>query len=207
MLQFTEKYIDKGKFSQNGEAGIIKELLRRIKPKLKVAVEFGAADGFYLSNTADLPVGWKRHLYDKTPSGKEGKVTAMTITPSNVNLLPDCSVLSIDIDGDDYSVWKAYNGKPAIVVIEINSDYPPTARILDRGTSYAPMVELAKEKGYMVVAHVGNLICVDEQYRELFPELEGVDPISDSDKFFNTSWLKPELNANIQKSGAAGAIR
>ncbi len=188
MIEFAKKFKDKGRHSQNGEMGIVRECIKRIKPKLKIAIEFGASDGFYCSNTAELPIGWKRHLYDDVASTNP-KVEIKQITPQNVNDLPECSLLSIDIDGNDYQVWKAYSGKPAIVIIEINSDLPPTAYVYDKGTSYAPMVELGKSKGYFLLCHVGNLVFVDEQYKNLFPEVTA-DPIEKAEVFFDTSWLK-----------------
>lgn len=189
MKEFIDTYKQTGNHSQNGEMGIISECIKRIKPKLKVAVEFGAADGFFCSNTAELPQGWKRHLYDVAASGE---VEQKEITEGNVNELPKCSVLSIDIDGNDRNIWKAYKGTPAIVVIEINSSIPPLSdqpvSDYQRGTAYKPMVELGIEKGYFLLGHTGNLIFVLNEYRELFPEIEG-DGIDNVDKYFDTSWL------------------
>ena len=64
MKIFVTKY-SKDIHSQNGEDGIIKEVLRRLKIKKGVAVEFGGADGFYCSNTAALrDKGWTVYMYD-----------------------------------------------------------------------------------------------------------------------------------------------
>lgn len=189
MLSFVEKY--KGNaYSQNGEDQIIKECLSRINPKLKVAVEFGGADGFFCSNTALLRLdkNWKVYQYDME-SSNERLVDKRTITPSNVNDLPPCSVLSIDIDGNDYEVWKAYNGKPDIVVIEINSSLPPMKAHFspEKGSSYITMALLALEKGYFILCHTGNLVCVLAEHRGLFPEIEG-DGVNNYQQYFNTSW-------------------
>ena len=56
MVQFNNLEIYRNDvFSQNGEDGIISELLRRLElnGNLEI-VEFGACDGIYLSNTFNL---------------------------------------------------------------------------------------------------------------------------------------------------------
>lgn len=190
MLTFVSKYA-KNIYSQQGEDCIIEECLKRIKPKLKSAVEFGGADGTYCSNTAALrDKGWTVNMYDLQGNDY---VIAKAITPDNVNHLPDCSILSIDIDGNDYNVWKAYNGSPDIVVIEINSSIAPDqgrpVSDLSHGTAYKPMVELGIHKGYFLLCHTGNLIFIKDEYRKLFPEVIG-DGIGNYELYFNRSWLK-----------------
>lgn len=189
MLDFVKKYY-RDIHSQNGEDGVLKECLDRIDPSLKLAVEFGGADGFYCSNTAWLRnrEGWDVIMYDLlavTPL-----VIAKRITEHNVNTLPPCSVLSIDIDGNDYEVWKAYEGRPDIVIIEINSSLPPmTAHFsLERGASYITMALLALEKGYFILCHTGNLLCLRNDHRHLFPEIIG-DGLNNWRDYFNTNWL------------------
>lgn len=192
MIDFISKY-GRNVFSQNCEDGIIEEVLKRIQTHIKnsdggakriplICVEFGAADGFFFSNTRNLiNKGWKGHLYDYEA---KGDVEARVITPENVNELPKCDVLSIDIDGNDYNVWNAYKGKPAIVIIEINSSIEPDKDepVSDsrHGTAYKPMKELGESKGYFLLCHTGNLIFVDKKYEKLFP---------DADETFNKQWL------------------
>jgi hypothetical protein len=60
---------------------------------------------------------------------------------------------------------------------------------IDQGASYKTMVELGIEKGYFLLAHTGNLVFVDKQYRKLFPEIQG-DGLKNADLYFNRSWLK-----------------
>jgi hypothetical protein len=78
----------------------------------------------------------------------------------------DFDVLSIDIDGNDYWVWKAIQRwQPRLVVIEYNADYPPPVRWvmqenLDHrwngtnyyGASLTSYVLLGRQKGYTLVA-------------------------------------------------------
>jgi|SRR6478609_1271992 len=168
-------------YSQNGEDGIIAQCLKRIKPKLKVAVEFGGADGYFCSNTALLrSLGWAVHMYDLR--AVPGLVEAKMITPDNVNELPDCSVLSIDIDGNDFHIWHSYHGRPDIVIIEINSSIAPDVYhwSMDRGASFRTMNELAESKGYFLLCHTGNNVYLLNKHRHLFPDADGT---------FNASWL------------------
>jgi hypothetical protein len=188
MKDFVNQY-GRNYHSQNMEDGIIQECLTRIGVRKGVAVEFGGADGFFCSNTAALrDIGWKVYMYDLEANNH---VEKRTITPENVNELPMCDVLSIDIDGNDYAVWREYEGKPAIVVIEINSSYKPGVYIISdpaEGTTYTPMVELGLSKGYFLLCHTGNLIFIDRKYKELFPEVVK-DGLQNSEEYFKTDWL------------------
>jgi hypothetical protein len=87
----------------------------------------------------------------------------------------DFDVLSIDIDSFDYQVWDSFkNYMPKIVVIEINGDigtlvpdHIHTPGVF-QGTSFLPMMNLAKQKGYTLVGHTGNLIFIrDDLYSSL----------------------------------------
>lgn len=190
MSESIHKYAEKG-HSQNGEWGIINECLKRIgyvPGKLSdkyVAVEFGAADGLWCSNTADISLtyrGWKRILYDVDPKGVE--VVKAEITTENVNVLvpQDCSVLSMDTDGPDYEIWEAYKGSPDIVIIEINSSIDPNVDFYtkDKGANFSIMNKLAGSKGYFLLCHTGNNIYLLNKWKELFP---------DADQNFKTDWL------------------
>lgn len=187
MLTFAEKYKG-GEFSQFGEANIIDECLRRIGLKKGVSVEFGAPSMTYCSNTFHLPPGWEKFFYDM--NSDEPGIIKKTITPFNVNEFPPCQVWSCDCDGPDWELWRAYDGKPDIVIIEINSSLPPMEMSYskDRGASYSMMVSLGISKGYMLIAHTGNLIWVLEKHRHLFPEITA-NPIRDWKEYFNTSHL------------------
>jgi hypothetical protein len=185
MIEFAKRYA-RNSFSQNGEDGIIAECLKRMCIKEGVSVEFGAPDKFYCSNTQALR-GWTKFFYDLSES--DG-VIKKEITTENVNELPICEVLSIDTDGADWYIWKAYTGKPKIVIVEINSSFPPHVShiSLDRGSSYKSMVELGLSKGYFLLCHTGNLIFILNEYKALFPEITG-DPLYNSELYFNKNWL------------------
>ena len=106
----------------------------------------------------------------------ELQAVAAFITAENINELlrrhvpsPDIGILSIDIDGNDYWVWRAIDAvKPRIVVAEYNSVFGPELAVtipyqpdfnrtrahhsnLYWGASLAALCELASSKGYAFV--------------------------------------------------------
>lgn len=136
-------------YSQNGEDGILEELLNRLNIHSGYVCEFGAWDGVYLSNTFNLiQKGFKSVLIEGDPEKFKDLEKLVeqypTITPicawvdhvqDSPNLLDkllqrtdipiDFDVLSIDIDSFDYQVWESLQVyKPKIVIIEINSVIP-----------------------------------------------------------------------------------
>lgn len=180
-------FIDKGKYSQNGEHGILMEVIRRIWPNdktLRAAVEFGAPNRTYCSNIAELPDNWGKFYFDSNP--EDTTIKKAFITPENVNEIigGGYEIVSIDVDGGDFGIWKAYNYTPAVVIIEINSSIPPDRmqpiNSPTQGTGYLPMKILGESKGYFLLCHTGNLIFVRKEYEGLFP---------DKDETFDKSWL------------------
>lgn len=175
------------------------------------AVEFGAADGKYCSNIYNLTKsfaagshGWNlycfeadRTLYYELLEDEHTRFYCKNVfvTKENVNeLVPQrdrfggLMVVSIDIDGKDYEVWKAYKGNPDIVIIEINSSLNPSVEFYspEQGASFMTMLKLGQDKGYFLLCHTGNLIFILNEHKKLFPEIDDIVTI---DKFFNTSWL------------------
>jgi len=141
-------------YSQNGEDGIIIEILKRLKllnKKSKWACEFGAWDGIRGSNTFNLIKNYsfngvyiegdkkKFSLLTKT-SEKFKKIIPLNMfvshkKKSNFSLekilkktkIPKkFEVLSIDIDSYDLAVWQSLKRyDPQVVIIEINSGIEP----------------------------------------------------------------------------------
>lgn len=186
--------------SQTGEDGILAKALSVLPERDGWCVEFGAWDGKHLSNTfhlvegegyrvvliegdaekyrrlcADYPfkdrgtfvngfVGW---------SAKDGLDSILGCLPIPV----DFDLLSIDIDGNDYHVWKAVEKyRPKVVLIEFNPtasnrmDYfQPADPECNQSSSPAALVRLGKEKGYELISVIGpNLLLVDQRYYKLF---------------------------------------
>nr|WP_075486794.1 hypothetical protein [Prochlorococcus marinus] len=179
-------------YSQNGEDGIISEILKRLNLDQKElwCVEFGAWDGIHLSNTFALVQrnnwnavyieGDKNKYNDllKTSQKYKNITTVNKFVESDKNhknsldnilsrtSLPiDYELLSIDIDSYDLAIFSEYQGKPKIVVIEINSSIPPGILQWHNGknfigNSFSSTLLVAKEKGYTLVCHTGNMIFV-----------------------------------------------
>ncbi len=171
-------------YSQHGEDGIIREIFNRIGVTSKTFFEFGAGAGSENNTIALLLQGWKGWWIDGgnyvdvykdlfSTSIIQGKLTVLQsmITSKNINdtvtelgVPQDLDLMSIDIDGNDYYVWKALTViKPRVIVIEYNAAYPPGMHFLQDesvsswngsnffGSSLHTINELAKEKGYTLV--------------------------------------------------------
>lgn len=205
----------KNVWSQNGEDGVTLEILKRLKINNGWFCEFGAWDGKFLSNTFFLiSKGW-RGVYiegNKTKYSKlvrNVKIFKDKIYPvcayisaggknsldnilANTPLPHDFEILSIDIDGDDYFVWKNLNNyKPKIVIIEVNSGYSPNVKITsakkNKGTSFLSMVTLGKKKGYLPIYHTGNVFFVRKDYINNLGLTE--KELKDPKAIFDYSWL------------------
>jgi hypothetical protein len=118
-------------YSQNGEDGILRIIFEKIGVTNRFCVEFGVQDGRecntrYLLETA----GWSGLRMDGGDhSACYGQVHKEFITAENICSVFDkyavpreFDLLSIDIDGNDYWVWRALEGyTPRVVVIEYNA--------------------------------------------------------------------------------------
>ena len=83
----------------------------------------------------------------------------------------------MDIDGNDYYVWKAVEDyRPKIVVIEYNPTIPECVDFVQppdpstmQGAGLLTLANLGKEKGYeLICVTTGNAIFIDRQYFPLF---------------------------------------
>jgi hypothetical protein len=177
-------------YSQNGEDGIVEELLKRLNINNGWVCEFGAWDGIHLSNTFNLVTkGFNAvfiegdvHKYSdllKTVKKYNNIIPINAFvdyndTPNSLdNLLKktnipiDFDILSIDIDSYDYHVWKSlktYN--PKIVIIEINSSVNTDNNnhihnnTYYSGTGFKPTFDLGVQKGYKFILHTGNMFFI-----------------------------------------------
>lgn len=130
-LSFYESSI----YSQNGEDGILQILFELIPPDNKFCIEFGAYDGVTGSNTYLLrSKGWDCLLLDRQFSIPKFNLYQEFITAENITSLfdkyrvpHDLGLLSIDIDYNDFYIWKSLDEKyqPAVVLIEYNATHLP----------------------------------------------------------------------------------
>lgn len=214
--EFGFRYL-KNVYSQNGEDGIIAEILGRLGIREGWVAEVGAWDGKHLSNTYRLvEQGGFRAVYvegdpdkfldlQKTaaehPPGTIVAVNAMLSASEDTfgaileRYSSDYVLVSIDIDSFDYAVWEKMALRPAVVVVEINSDELGSRTCLGPddppGTSFVSMLELGERKGYRLACHTGNMIFVRG---DLFPRLGLVMPASPW-ALFKPNWLAPDQRA------------
>lgn len=197
--------------SQNGEDGLLAEILRRLDIARGWFCEFGAWDGEHLSNTRLLlDQGWsgvmiegdrrrfralKRlaRAYPVTavrawvePTGRKSldRILAKTPIPSRFE------VLSVDVDGADLPIFRGLSSyRPRIVILEIDSSYPPGVE-WDHPTRHASFTVACRDlraRGYTPVAHTGNLFAVgsDEVDRLKLPASE----LADEELLFDWRWI------------------
>jgi hypothetical protein len=173
-------------YSQNDEDGIIAEIFRRIGTTTRTFVEFGVETGIEC-NTAKLLVdGWRGLWIEANPQSvaairdnfasfiADGRlsVAESRVTVENINGLlarsglgKEIDLLSIDIDFNDYWVWKAIDAvNPRVVVVEYNATLrPPMSLVVPYrpetqwdgsnyyGASLEALVKLGTEKNYRIV--------------------------------------------------------
>lgn len=185
--------------SQAGEDGIVEFLCQRLDIASGWCVEFGAWDGEYLSNTFRLhdqsnwyailiegdsarfetlkeKFGHRKNVYvinafvSSNPDDPQSLDSLLADTPIPENF----ALLSIDVDGNDWYIWKNLkNYTPSMVIVEANSTISPDRWMVGdidsgKGSSVKALVELGKEKGYELVAHTGNCIFV---HKTLYPKV------------------------------------
>lgn len=177
-------------FSQNGEDGIIEEIIKRLGIDSDAwCVEFGAWDGMHLSNTFNLvKLGWnavyiegcKSRFCDLLDTVKKFEkivpINAYVSHIKNDNLSLDnilkttpikinFDLLSIDVDSYDLDIWESMiNYSPKVVIIEINSLVPPGIvwrhTASTPGNTFTATINVAQQKNYTLICHTGNLIFV-----------------------------------------------
>lgn len=176
-------------YSQSDEDGILGEILKRIGagPDAGIAIEFGVENGLQ-SNTYwllrqgytavwlecnDRHVKWIRRFFaDYLDSGRlqlAHELVARDTIDTRLATLSGgrpVSVLSIDVDGNDYWLWERVEAiRPAVVVVEYNATCPPPLAVVQVhddegpkkvktdywGASLSALHKLARRKGYQLV--------------------------------------------------------
>jgi len=176
-------------YSQWGEDGILSFLCREASFDERVFVEFGV-EKYVEANTRYLLTteGWRGLVLDGSAEYVEAirqsrdywdfdlQAQAAFLTAENIDdtiasrgITGRIGLLSIDVDGMDYWLWRAIRAvDPAVVVIEYNSRFGPDASVtvpydpaFDRrrahhsllyyGASLRALVRLGEAKGYAFV--------------------------------------------------------
>ena len=208
-------------YSQNGEDGILLHLFSLLGSPTKKAVEICAGGGIEC-NAANLIInrGWRGLLVDgdkiqidrcrnfylggSNTSWYPPHIVEAWVTTDNVNELiqehgfaGEIDLLSLDLDGIDYWIWKAIGCiQPRVIVAEYNWTWGPEASMtvpydpefalsprgggswsdnIYFGASLNALVKLAREKGYRLVGCERwgfNAFFVRESIgEEYFPEI------------------------------------
>jgi hypothetical protein len=111
-------------------------------------------------------------------------------------------MLSIDVDGYDYQIWESLEEyRPRVVIIEINSSIVPGPSVVhgpgENGSSFSATLQLGRRKGYVLVAHTGNMIFVkDDEVERL--ELPASD-ITNPESLFVYEWVNPTRLSTIKR--------
>lgn len=238
-----QSYYEKRHYSKNGEDGILEEIFNRLNIYHGWFAEIGTWDGRYLSNSYFLfRKGWRGVYLEGDPEkiSRLNKTAlqhpgVMFVVPQNVevsgqnqldSLLSRTEIpkhfqlLSISIDSFDWWIWNSLqNYQPDVVVIDVNSQYPPgieyvqppdfkakpfnpffrTSPIhqdLKSGASFTSLVKLGEKKGYKVVSHLifltGSLIFVREELAQKLA-LNGI--LDHPEWAFNNNWFYQRFRA------------
>ena len=176
-------------FSQFGDDGIIQWLIEHLDLPSKTFIEFGV-ENYRESNTRFLMMNdnWSGLVMDGSASSVEEirradyywrhelEAVCAFVDQSNINALlsasampRDVGLLHIDLDGNDYWIWKAIDVvDPAIVILEYNSIFgleraitvpydPHFVRSVAHpshlyfGASLRAIYQLSKARGYAFV--------------------------------------------------------
>lgn len=173
-------------YSQNDEDGIIHEIFRRIGCTDKRFIEFGVQDGLESNTHCLLHYGWggmwiegsevfyhqiRKKFHSVIRSGQLKSLNEY-VNRNNINRLfkengftGEIDLLSIDIDGNDYHIWKAITClSPRVVIIEYNAKFPPDVEWVmpynesyvwdgtDRhGASLKALEQLGRQLGYSLI--------------------------------------------------------
>jgi hypothetical protein len=190
-----ERFGFKG-YSQQDEDGILQEIFRRIGTTDRCFIEVGVGDGLENNTLYLLQQGWSglwidadqdrcaamRARFAAPLAGGDLRLTQAIVNAENINTLiaeaglgrlgnsgaaGEIDLLSIDIDGNDYSVLDAVLGagrlSPRVVVIEYNARFRPPAKLVQPydalyswdgsdyfGASLCALHDLAQQRGYVL---------------------------------------------------------
>lgn len=183
--------------SQDGEDGLIEYIFNNIGTDSKYCVEIGAGQITSMPNCKHfMDNGWDGIMFERkrkknTPEHRDQyNIKPESISDENINDIlskynvPDnIDFISLDIDGQDYYVWKEMTFRPKVFLVEFNEGLgPEESKVMQRdiehyrhrdktyyyGATIKAFKELGKKKGYTLLCKVGrNLVFI---LNELLPE-------------------------------------
>lgn len=225
-------------YSQNGEDGILLFLLSKVGTADLHFVEFGVGDGRQC-NTANLALnfGWKglmmesnrekaaaaREYFERRLGDNAVHVTVLSrkVTAENINAIleyhdftGEIDLLSIDVDGNDYWIWRAISAiRPRIIVSEYNASFGTDRSItvkydpnLDsrkvhpsgfyHGASLSALTKLGIAKGYALVGCDSTGINAFFVREELAPD--GLKNVSVAEAYYPHMHRTKQLSLDAQ---------
>jgi hypothetical protein len=185
-LQRARLSLKRGGFSNSREEQILARYIAELLPPNhnRTAVDIGAGDGMRWSNTYALFAnGWKgigiefdprkfvklarAYKYYPEVYASRNRATPNNIVPllESYEIEKDFTVLSLDIDGNDYWVLRAILSafRPQLIVTEINEKIPPPIRFVVKydpdfqlrhhffGYSIAVLADLCEQFSYGIL--------------------------------------------------------
>jgi hypothetical protein len=127
-------------YSQNGEDGVLLEILRRVGSQSERFLEIGAQAAEANCVALAVLLGWEGTFveanHERAQEFRRGhaahgriQIIESFVTKDNVNEVvgnDQLDVFSVDIDGNDYWVWQALDSvAPRVVIIEYNAKLDP----------------------------------------------------------------------------------
>jgi hypothetical protein len=180
--KFDLTLFKKDKYSQRGHDGIIGKIMEELNINNGFFIEFGGWDGIFLSNCRNLfELGWngcfieadKNKYIELENNYKNSNVITLneyvfpkenegyTIDNLHKKYMNNVEVdlLSIDIDGRDYEIFKNLTMRPKLIIIEGGFSFHPCIRTkipydIAKNNLQQPlykMCELAKKKNYVPI--------------------------------------------------------
>jgi hypothetical protein len=222
-------------FSNMEEDGIILWLMARLGIQKGIFIDIGSNDCIN-SNCANLVfnfnwegifidmdkrllgIGQRNYRFFGKTKQLQLKFVQTGVSAGNINEIisqhiwqPGIDFMSIDIDGNDYYIWKALTVvRPKIVVIENKVEYGWHDIAIPAGSPFSPsewgaspytMTQLAKEKGYTLVASnkMGfNLFYLrNDLVNEHIPGIQLEEVLNDpkiSADFYDETYMKELIN-------------
>lgn len=207
--------------SQFGETGVIDSILSQLEIKPQFCLEFGSGKVSKSAGTANIRYFSDLYksdcLYFEVNESKisqsdveyRNQIKIETITASNVNEVfskydvpHNLDVLVIDVDGQDYWIWKSLKYTPKILMVEFNPTLPYTeskvmhyddnhwdwrnSKCLYYGASITAFKKLGIQKGYSLVYKTDrNLVFVRKDLVDIDIPVEKLHPAPMQD-FRNT---------------------
>jgi hypothetical protein len=196
-------------FSQNGEDGVLQEILRRIGVTKRFFVEIGASSNESNCLLLADALGWSGIFIDaseeetevlrrKYRAADEVRVVRDLVTARNLQdtlrrerIDEEFDVLSIDIDGNDYWLWAALQEyRPRIVVIEYNASLPHDTWVVqpnDPAKSWDGTDSFGASLGAL------RLLAQEKGYRLVHTDLSGTNAFFVREDLAGSSFLSEDM--------------